>query len=365
MLFLTCAGALCRRLAIAVLIMLAPMALCAQQISAANGTEAASTPSEPSNADPATPAADSMQDTATIAGTVLDATGAEVQGAHVVLSNAAGAKVDDRHTGSDGEFEFPDLVAGTYKLRVNGPGLGTVNRSIQLKSGDFRIVSKLRLPVLATAAFVHVYGSPEEISIQQMHIAEQQRVLGVFPNFYSSYDWNAPPMMAKQKFQLALRSLIDPVTFISVGSIAGIEQYNNNFSGYGQGMQGYAKRYGAAYADDVTGRLIGNALLPSLFHQDPRYFYKGKGSVHARFFYALESAVMTRSDSGHWEIDYSHIIGSFAAGAISNLYYPSGNRGASLVAINGAVDIASYAGENVLREFVLKRFTTRSGDKRP
>ncbi|HEV2214636.1 MAG TPA: carboxypeptidase-like regulatory domain-containing protein, partial [Terracidiphilus sp.] len=293
---------------------LATLALHAQNPPSASQSQPpeAAAAQEPGKPDPAlsTPAAPA--DPATIAGTVLDATGAEVQDAHVLLATDNGVKVDDRRTGSDGEFEFPGLAAGAYQLKISGPGLGTVRRSIQLQSGDFHILSKLRLPMLATSSVVRVYGDPEEISIQQMHIAEQQRVLGVFPNFYASYDWNAPPMLAKQKYQLALRSLVDPVTFLSVGAIAGIEQYNNNFPGYGQGMKGYAKRYGAAYADDVSGRMLGNALLPAIFHQDPRYFYKGTGSLHARFFYALEAAVIARGDNGRSELSYSHILGSFA-----------------------------------------------------
>lgn len=355
-----CAGTIRRRLVTATLMMLTPLALRAQTSSSATGPRlpdaAAAQQVSKTGAEPST--ARAQADPATIAGTVLDATGAEVQGAHVTLATASGLKVEDRRTGGDGEFEFPGLAAGVYELKISGPGLGTVERSIQLRAGDFQIISKLRLPMLATTSVVRVYGDPEEISVQQMHIAEQQRVLGVFPNFYSSYDWNAPPMLARQKSELALRSLVDPVTFLSVGAIAGFEQYNNNFPGYGRGMQGYAKRYGAAYADDISGRMLGSALLPAIFHQDPRYFYKGTGSLHARFFYALGAAVIARGDSGRWEPSYSHILGSFASGALSNLYYPSSSRGASLMAINGALDLAGYASENVLREFVLKRFTT-------
>ncbi|HVC46249.1 MAG TPA: carboxypeptidase-like regulatory domain-containing protein [Terracidiphilus sp.] len=355
----------------AALTTLAPMAFCAQQSTAAQRAKLPDSPAIHATADtaspipsPAVPAADATQNTATIAGTVLDASGAEVQGADVVLRSSAGAKVGERHTGSDGEFQFAGLAAGSFRLTADGPGLGTIRRTITLRPGGFRIVSRLRLPMLGTTSTVRVFGDPVEISVQQMHIAEHQRVLGVFPNFYSTYDWNAPPMMAKQKFQLALRSLVDPVTFFTVGAVAGAEQYKNIFPGYGQGVQGYAKRYGAAYADDVAGRILGNALLPAVFHQDPRYFYKGTGSLHSRFFYALAAAVIARGDNGHWEPNYSHVLGSFAAGGISNLYYPASSRGASLMAVNGAIGIASNAGENVLREFVLKRFTTRGSDRK-
>ena len=96
-------------------------------------------------------------------------------------------------------------------------------------------------------------------------------MLGVIPNFYVSYTPNAVPLTTRLKFRLAWKSIIDPFTFGITGAIAGIEQANNTFSGYGQGAQGYAKRYGAAYADLVSGTLLGGAILPSLFKQDPRY----------------------------------------------------------------------------------------------
>ena len=117
----------------------------------------------------------------------------------------------------------------------------------------------------------------------------QQRVGGVIPNFYSTYDWNAPPMLAKQKFQLSIRSIIDPVSFLAVAGIAGAEQYKNVFPAYGGGIEGYGKRYGAALANHVSGNLLGRAVYPSIFHQDPRYFYKGKGSIRSRALYAISA----------------------------------------------------------------------------
>lgn len=299
--------------------------------------------------------------TASIAGTVLDSNGAVVEGANVELEGASGRAKQVVVSGSDGQFAFGSLHAGRFKVRVTGKGWGTyTSPEIELHSGDFYLVPNVVLPVATAVTDVTVVGDKEELAEEQVQIAIQQRVLGVFPNFYSSYDWHAPPMMAKQKFQLALRSLIDPVTFLGVGAVAGAEQINNNFPGYGGGAQGYGKRFGAAYADTVTGDMLGKAILPSLFHQDPRYFYRGTGSTGSRLWYALSSGVMTRSDSGRWEPNYSFILGSFGSGAISNLYYPAGSRGTSLIVANGLVGIAEHAGTNVVREFILKRFTSRA-----
>ncbi len=294
-----------------------------------------------------------------IAGTVLDGNDAEVQGARVELTGPAGNRVVQ--SGSDGQFIFHGLPAGKFKLTVTGQGWGTfVSSEIQLHDGDFRIVPGVVLPVATAVTQVTVVGDKTELSVEQVHIAVQQRVLGVFPNFYSSYDWNAPPMLAKQKFQLAFRSLIDPVTFLGAAAVAGAEQVNNNFPGFGSGVQGYAKRFGAAYADDVSARILSSALLPTVFREDPRYFYRGSGSTSSRAFYAVSAAFIARGDNGRSKPNYARIVGSFASGGISNLYYPASSRGVALTFENGAIDLAAYAGENLVREFILKRFTTRA-----
>src|SRR5205807_8934357 len=168
-----------------------------------------------------------------------------------------------------------------------------------------------------------------ELAEEQIKEQEKQRALGFIPNFYVSYVPNAAPLAPKQKFELAWKEMIDPVTFGLTGAIAGIEQAQNDFSGYGQGAQGYAKRYGASYANTVTGTLIGSAILPSLLKQDPRYFYKGTGSKRSRFLYALASPVVCKGDNKRWQANYSAILGSFATGGISYLYYPKSDRDAT------------------------------------
>jgi hypothetical protein len=140
--------------------------------------------------------------------------------------------------------------------------------------------------------------------------------------------------------------------------IAGVQQATNDFSGYGQGAQGYAKRYGASYADLVTGTFIGGAILPSLLKQDPRYFYKGTGSVRSRVLYAVANSVICKGDNGRWQPNYSGIIGSLASGGISNLYYPSTDRaGAALTFENMLLGIGETAAVNLLQEFVMRRLT--------
>ena len=205
-------------------------------------------------------------------------------------------------------------------------------------------------------------ASQKEIAQAQIQAQEKQRVLGIVPNFYSSYIWNAAPMTSKQKFGLAVRSTTDPVAFVVAAGVAGVEQWHNTFPGYGRGTDGYLKRYGAAYADDVIGRMVGSAMLPSIFHQDPRYFYKGSGSITSRALYAISQTVVCRGDDGRSEPNYSHVLGNFGAAGISNLYRSPEDRSASLTIRNGFIITGSNAVGNLVREFILRKITPKVPD---
>jgi hypothetical protein len=170
---------------------------------------------------------------------------------------------------------------------------------------------------------------------------ERQRILGIVPQFNTSNLQSAARLTPKQKFRLAFRSATDPFTFLIAGVDSGINQAQNDFAGYGQGMEGYAKRFGASYTDNFNGTMIGNALLPVLFHQDPRYFRKGTGSFASRFAYAALSTVRAKGDNGKWRPNYSNLLGNLAAGGISNLYYPEGDRGVSL-AFKRGINVSLY-----------------------
>ncbi len=294
-----------------------------------------------------------------ITGTVLDSNRDVLQGAVVTLAGRSSAVTRTVRSGTNGQFEFTSLPPDSYKLTVTAPGMSTVTSpEIPLYAGGDRIVPAVTLSVLGGSTSVTVNGSPEELSKEQEQIAVQQRVGGIIPNFYSTYDWNAPPMQAKQKFQLSLHSILDPVAFLSVAGVAGAEQYQNVFPAYGSGFEGYGKRYGAAFANHVSGILLGRAVYPSIFHQDPRYFYKGKGSISSRTLYALSAAVVARGDDGRWKPNYSRVLGNFTAAGISNLYYPTADRGASLVLLNGLAGTGADAVANLIREFLLKSITS-------
>jgi hypothetical protein len=327
-----------------------------------SSTTESSLPDAPEPAQiPGSAASDSQQAAAaSITGTVLDSNHEVLPGARVIAVGQSTSALRIMEAGSNGQFAFIGLPPDIYQLKVTAPGMNVFTSSeISLHAGETRLVS-MTLSVFGGATSVTVRGDTDEVAEQQVQIAVGQRIGGILPNFYSSYDWNAPPMAAKQKLKLSVRSIIDPVSFLTIAGMAGVQQYRNTFPGYGGGIEGYGKRYAANLADNVTGVLLSRGVYPSVFHQDPRYFYKGTGSIHSRILYAISAAVIARGDDGHWKPNYSHLLGNFSAAGVSNFYYPASDRGASLVLFNGLAATASTAFSNVLREFVFKRVTSHA-----
>jgi len=266
---------------------------------------------------PAKPAA------GTIGGSVVDGSGAVVTGAIVKLSSEEQSPGQDAVSDTDGRFFFAGVAPGPFQLTVTSAGFTTQGLSGTLHPGEDLLVPPIILAVATASTEVRVSLTPTEMAEAEIKDEEKQRVLGVIPNFYVTYNPAAVPLHPKQKFELAWRATIDPITVGLNAAFAGIEQATNAFSGYGQGAQGYGKRFGASYATSVTSTFIGSAILPSLFKQDPRYFYKATGSRRSRFFYAIANSVICKGDNGHWQANYSYLLGSLAAGGISNLYYPN------------------------------------------
>jgi hypothetical protein len=300
-----------------------------------------------------------QQGSASIFGTVLDISGAAVSGARVTLERPNGAGEVVALSDSKGGFSFGDLAAGTFRVTVTAAGLETfVSNTIRLAAGEKYELPLLELPIASASTTMQVTVTQVELAHEQLKAAEKQRVFGVLPNFYSSYIWKAAPMKPKQKFELAFRATTDPVSFATTAIVAGVEQAHNTFPGYGSGVEGYAKRYGAAYADLTIGRFMGSAVLPSLFHQDPRYFYRGSGSVRSRALYSIAATFIARGDNGHWQPNYSHILGNFAAAGISNVYRSPGDRSVSLTIRNGFIITGGNAVANLVREFLLRKLTS-------
>ena len=294
---------------------------------------------------------------ASISGTIIDQTGAVNRGAHLRLTREDQSPQQEAVSGENGQFSFANLPPGPFQLTINSAGFAPHSISGVLHAGEAYIAPPIML-TLATAVTNVQVGLPQaEVAEMQIKEQEKQRVIGFIPNFYVSYVHDAAPLAPKQKFELAWKTMIDPITFLSVGVLAGIEQASDDFGGYGQGAQGYAKRYGAGYADAFAGTFVGGAVLPTLLKQDPRYFYKGTGSIRSRTLYALATAVICKGDNKRWQPNYSSILGSFASGGISYLYYPAADRGAELLVQNSLLSIAENGIAGVFQEFVVRKFT--------
>lgn len=306
------------------------------------------------------------QSPGTISGTVVDPSGAAVAGARVTLARESESAKPETRTDDNGQFTFVNVAPGTLQLTVAADGFAAKTLSVTLHPAENYSAPRIALALAAAKTEVQVTVPRVEVAEEQIKQEEKQRVLGVIPNYYAVYVPDAAPLNVKQKFKLAWKSSVDPVTFLLTGAVAGAQQADNVFKGYGQGAQGYGKRYGADYADLVSNTFIGSAILPSLLKQDPRYFYKGTGSTRSRILYALKNSVMCKGDNGRWQPNYSDILGSLAAGGLSNLYYPADDRhGAALTFENTALGIGATAVANLLQEFVIRRLTPNARNHDP
>lgn len=190
-------------------------------------------------------------------------------------------------------------------------------------------------------------NAPTSVTRSDTHI------FGVVPNYNAVNDPTHPfePISSGEKFKIAAHDSFDPFSWVITGLYAGEAQWHNQYPEFGQGTQGYAKRYGGAFADGAIGNFMTDAVFPSLLHQDPRYFRLGQGSGPHRIGYALSRTLITRGDSGTRQFNYSEIAGNLSAAGLSNLYYPASNRSVSSTMDKFAVNVISDAGFNVLKEF--------------
>lgn len=188
---------------------------------------------------------------------------------------------------------------------------------------------------------------------EEVREQEHQRIGGIVPTFNMTYHSDAVPLSPAEKFELEFRAAIDPYTISVAAIVAGIGEAEKSNSGFGWGPEGYGKRVAAAYADNVIGNTLGNALLPSILHQDPRYYRLGHGTTRHRLLYALATTVMCKHDgTGKWEPNYSNIGGNIIAGEISNLYYPASSKSNVGQTIgNGMTVTAEGAFGSTLEEF--------------
>lgn len=296
----------------------------------------------------------------TISGTVVDVNDGVVPGATVVLGCHNPCKQESTIAGDTGAFEFTNVSLGTpYVIAVSASGFTnwTSQPIVLTPEHSVYLISDARSKMDDAAESVTVYASRDQIATEQVHLEEQQRVLGIIPNFYVVYDSkNAMPLSTKLKFQMALKVSMDPITIAGIGVYAGLQQAGG-IPNYGGGAKGYAQRFGAAAAGGFSDILIGGAVLPSLLHQDPRYFYLGSGTTSSRLRHALSSPFIARGDNGRSQMNFSSLGGDLASSALAETYYPNSNRGPGLVFGNFAIGTGERMLSAVVQEFVLRRFT--------
>jgi hypothetical protein len=296
---------------------------------------------------------------ASIAGTVTDVDDGIIPAATVIVDGSAPSDHRRVTANESGFFELKDLhPAVSYRITVSAKGFADWNSSaVVLKPGQELDLTDIKLRISADITVDAV--QPEQVALEQVKAEEKQRVLGVIPNFYVVYDPNPMPLTTKLKFQLALRASTDVVSIAGAGLLAGIDQAANT-PDYVQGAKGYGQRFGANYADGLSDILIGGAILPSLLHQDPRYFYQGTGTRKSRALHAISAPFVAKGDNGRWQYNYSSIGGDLASGALSNLYYPQSNRGPGLVFGNALITTGGRIVNALAQEFVLRRLTTNT-----
>jgi hypothetical protein len=257
-------------------------------------------------------------------------------------------------------------------LCLTGSARAQANSGLQSLAGlpdstaamdDTQATSVPDVPVPATGANITPAAPPvndqqappaisqKDRAARQVEQQEHQRILGVVPNFNTSYVQDAAPLSRKQKFSLAFKSATDLGNVAVAAADAAYNEWTDSFPEYGEGMKGYAKYLGASYADTFDGTMLGNALFPALLKQDPRFFRKGTGSFNSRLVYAIGTTFWCKNDNGNRGPNYSNLLGNLAAGGISNLYYPASDRGLSLTLERGFTVTAEGAIGGVFEEF--------------
>jgi hypothetical protein len=180
---------------------------------------------------------------------------------------------------------------------------------------------------------------------------EDKRILWIFTNHRTTDDSAVLPQLTPRgKFAIAWGDATDPAIFFQTAFLAGIGQATNGNPSFGQGIEGYAKRFGTTYGDFAIENMMTEGVFPTLLHQDPRYFRRREGTGRSRLGYAMSRLFITRTGSGRNQFNYSEIVGSATSLAISNAYYPDG-RGVGKNITRYGVQLGFDSASNVLKEF--------------
>jgi hypothetical protein len=297
----------------------------------------------------------SVSQKASVQGTVLDVNGAPVPGAAVTLQGTDSSKVRSVTTNENGFFQISDIEPGIpYRFGIRATGFSDWEMpGVIFDPGQSKVINVDQLRPEAVNTTITV--TPEtsvEIATQQVKEEETQHGFVLIPNFMAVYAPHPAPLTPKLKFDLAFRMARDPFTLGGASILAGVAQASDNPDYKTEGAKGYLERYAASYANYFSDAMLYSAILPTALHQDPRYFYQGKGSVKSRLLHVFSSVVITKGDDGRPQPNYSELGGDLGSAALSNLYYPIQNRGAGRVWQGFAINTALHLTTRILAEFV-------------
>ena len=296
--------------------------------------------------------------TGRILGTVVDTSDDPIPGATVLLQGPASDRLTVV-TKDDGAFVFDQAPAEiAYQVTVTAEGFADWSSSITVEPGQDKTLAAVKLRILAVRRAVTVSYSEKEVAVQQLKAEEQQRVFRFIPNTYVTYEPHPEPLTTGMKFHLAYKSLTNPVFCARAAAWAGFEQAAG-LRNYPQNARGYGERFGTGLADGATEGLIGNAVLPSLLHQDPRYFYQGSGTKKSRALHAMLAPFICKGDNGKTQPNYSTWGGSLISSSISLAYYPGSDRNAQHVFRNFGIGMGLHVGGSLVQEFILDKLTSR------
>jgi hypothetical protein len=296
--------------------------------------------------------------TGRILGAVVDTSDYPIPGATVFLQGPNGDRLTVV-TKDDGAFVFEQAPAEiAYQVTVTAEGFADWSSSVTVEPGQDKTLTDVKLRILAVQRAVTVSYSEKEVAAQQLKAEEQQRVLGFIPNVYVVYEPHPEPLTTRMKFALAYKDLTHPVFFARTAAWAGFEQAAG-LRNYPQNLRGYGDRLGTGLADGATEGLIGNAVLPSLLHQDPRYFYQGSGTKKSRALHAILAPFICKGDNGKTQPNYSTWGGDLISSSIALSYYPSSDRNAHHVFGNFGIGMGLHVAGGLAQEFILSKFTSR------
>lgn len=296
--------------------------------------------------------------TANIQGTVTDVSSDPIPNATVVLQGPAGNRLTVTTT-EDGSFVLHDVMPRIpYQIAITADGFADWSSSVSVEPGQQKNLGEIALPILAVQRAITVTYSSKEVAVQQLKAEEHQRVLGFIPNMFVTYEPHPEPLTAKMKFHLAYKSLTHPTFLTFKAAWAGVEQAGD-FTDYRLGARGYGERLGATLAGGASEDLFANAILPSLLHQDPRYFYRGSGTKGSRALHAILAPFVCEGDNGKSQPNYSQLGGSLISASLSSTYYPGSDRGPGLVFTSFGTSMGLHVALGLAQEFILPKFTSK------